>query len=68
MLLFPTPLPLLAWRYKAPQQVIFVEKLTKLVVSQLPNFWKLWVSYVNGSLFSEVWILLYKGLISNKGL
>ncbi|NWV66552.1 EXOC2 protein, partial [Malurus elegans] len=42
-----------AWRYKAPQQVVFVEKLTKLVVSQLPNFWKLWVSYVNGSLFSE---------------
>ncbi|NXI85130.1 EXOC2 protein, partial [Rhipidura dahli] len=42
-----------AWRYKAPQQVMFVEKLTKLVVSQLPNFWKLWVSYVNGSLFSE---------------
>ncbi|XP_071592657.1 exocyst complex component 2 isoform X1 [Heliangelus exortis] len=42
-----------AWRYKAPQQVVFVEKLTKLVVSQLPNFWKLWISYVNGSLFSE---------------
>ncbi|KAJ7338482.1 hypothetical protein JRQ81_012372 [Phrynocephalus forsythii] len=41
------------WRYKAPQQVAFVEKLTKLVVSQLPNFWKLWISYVNGSLFSE---------------
>ncbi|XP_068252380.1 exocyst complex component 2 isoform X2 [Nyctibius grandis] len=42
-----------AWQYKAPQQVVFVEKLTKLVVSQLPNFWKLWISYVNGSLFSE---------------
>ncbi|XP_071660633.1 exocyst complex component 2 isoform X2 [Patagioenas fasciata] len=42
-----------AWRYKAPQQVVFVEKLTKVVVSQLPNFWKLWISYVNGSLFSE---------------
>nr|XP_032654305.1 exocyst complex component 2 isoform X2 [Chelonoidis abingdonii] len=42
-----------AWRYKAPQQVAFVEKLTKLVVIQLPNFWKLWISYVNGSLFSE---------------
>uniref|UniRef100_A0A8C0J8V8 Exocyst complex component 2 n=1 Tax=Chelonoidis abingdonii TaxID=106734 RepID=A0A8C0J8V8_CHEAB len=41
------------WRYKAPQQVAFVEKLTKLVVIQLPNFWKLWISYVNGSLFSE---------------
>ncbi|XP_075777460.1 exocyst complex component 2 isoform X2 [Pelodiscus sinensis] len=41
------------WRCKAPQQVAFVEKLTKLVVSQLPNFWKLWISYVNGSLFSE---------------
>lgn len=52
--------PFLAWRYKAPQQVVFVEKLTKLVVSQLPNFWKLWISYVNGSLFSEVWILVYK--------
>ncbi|KAM7177076.1 exocyst complex component 2 isoform 2-T5 [Macrochelys suwanniensis] len=42
-----------AWRCKAPQQVAFVEKLTKLVVIQLPNFWKLWISYVNGSLFSE---------------
>ncbi|KFP43620.1 Exocyst complex component 2, partial [Chlamydotis macqueenii] len=42
-----------AWRYKAPQQVVFIEKLTKLVLSQLPNFWKLWISYVNGSLFSE---------------
>uniref|UniRef100_A0A674JEP5 Exocyst complex component 2 n=1 Tax=Terrapene triunguis TaxID=2587831 RepID=A0A674JEP5_9SAUR len=41
------------WRCKAPQQVAFVEKLTKLVVIQLPNFWKLWISYVNGSLFSE---------------
>ncbi|XP_015669447.1 exocyst complex component 2 [Protobothrops mucrosquamatus] len=41
------------WRFKTPQQVAFVEKLTKLVVSQLPNFWKLWISYVNGSLFSE---------------
>nr|XP_056710043.1 exocyst complex component 2 [Euleptes europaea] len=41
------------WRFKAPQQVAFVEKLTKLVVGQLPNFWKLWISYVNGSLFSE---------------
>uniref|UniRef100_A0A8C3JTS8 Exocyst complex component 2 n=1 Tax=Calidris pygmaea TaxID=425635 RepID=A0A8C3JTS8_9CHAR len=53
ILLFLSPLPLIAWRYKAPQQVMFVEKLTKLVVSQLPNFWKLWISYVNGSLFSE---------------
>ncbi|XP_030408161.1 exocyst complex component 2 isoform X2 [Gopherus evgoodei] len=42
-----------AWHCKAPQQVAFVEKLTKLVVIQLPNFWKLWISYVNGSLFSE---------------
>ncbi|XP_078544151.1 exocyst complex component 2 [Lissotriton helveticus] len=42
-----------AWRYKSPQQVAFVEKLTKIVVGQLPNFWKLWISYVNGSLFSE---------------
>ncbi|XP_040138134.1 exocyst complex component 2 isoform X2 [Ictidomys tridecemlineatus] len=42
-----------AWRYKTPYRVAFVEKLTKLVLSQLPNFWKLWISYVNGSLFSE---------------
>ncbi|KAM5321098.1 exocyst complex component 2 isoform 2-T6 [Glossophaga mutica] len=41
------------WRYKCPHRVAFVEKLTKLVLSQLPNFWKLWISYVNGSLFSE---------------
>ncbi|XP_045407518.1 exocyst complex component 2 isoform X1 [Lemur catta] len=41
------------WRYKTPHRVAFVEKLTKLVISQLPNFWKLWISYVNGSLFSE---------------
>lgn len=32
----------------------FVENLTQLVLRQLPNFWKLWISYVNGSLFSEV--------------
>lgn len=49
--------PFSAWRFKAPQQMDFVEKLTKLVVSQLPNFWKLWISYVNGSLFSEVNLL-----------
>ncbi|XP_076999617.1 exocyst complex component 2 isoform X4 [Tamandua tetradactyla] len=42
-----------AWRYKTPHRVAFVEKLTKLLLSQLPNFWKLWISYVNGSLFSE---------------
>lgn len=42
------------WRHRTPQQVAFVEKLTKLVLRQLPNFWKLWISYVNGSLFSEV--------------
>ncbi|XP_053528527.1 exocyst complex component 2 isoform X2 [Artibeus jamaicensis] len=41
------------WRYKCPHRVTFVEKLTKLVLSQLPNFWKLWISYVNGTLFSE---------------
>ncbi|KAM8789058.1 exocyst complex component 2 isoform 2-T2 [Rhynchonycteris naso] len=41
------------WRYKSPHRVAFVEKLTKLVLSELPNFWKLWISYVNGSLFSE---------------
>lgn len=41
------------WRHRTPQQVAFVEKLTKLVLRQLPNFWKLWISYVNGSLFSE---------------
>ncbi|KAM4705416.1 exocyst complex component 2 [Rhinophrynus dorsalis] len=42
-----------SWRYKTPHQVTFVEKLTKVVVGQLPNFWKLWISYVNGSIFSE---------------
>ncbi|CAH2284188.1 exocyst complex component 2 [Pelobates cultripes] len=42
-----------SWRYKTPHQVAFVEKLTKVVVGQLPNFWKLWISYVNGSIFSE---------------
>ncbi|XP_037375060.1 exocyst complex component 2 isoform X3 [Talpa occidentalis] len=42
-----------AWRHRTPHRVEFVEKLTKLVLSQLPNFWKLWISYVNGSLFSE---------------
>ncbi|KAL1022702.1 hypothetical protein UPYG_G00031250 [Umbra pygmaea] len=41
------------WRYEAPQQVQFVEKLSDVVIGQLPNFWKLWISYVNGSLFSE---------------
>lgn len=43
-----------AWRYETPQQVQFVEKLSDVVIGQLPNFWKLWISYVNGSLFSEV--------------
>lgn len=38
-----------------PQQVQFVEKLSDVVIGQLPNFWKLWISYVNGSLFSEVY-------------
>uniref|UniRef100_A0A672R6K3 Exocyst complex component 2 n=1 Tax=Sinocyclocheilus grahami TaxID=75366 RepID=A0A672R6K3_SINGR len=42
-----------SWHYKSPQQVRFVEKLSDVVISQLPNFWKLWISYVNGSLFSE---------------
>ncbi|XP_041696134.1 exocyst complex component 2 isoform X1 [Coregonus clupeaformis] len=41
------------WRYETPQQVQFVEKLSDVVIGQLPNFWKLWISYVNGSLFSE---------------
>ncbi|XP_063056714.1 exocyst complex component 2 [Engraulis encrasicolus] len=36
-----------------PPQLQFVERLTDVVISQLPNFWKLWISYVNGSLFSE---------------
>uniref|UniRef100_A0AAQ4NVW9 Exocyst complex component 2 n=1 Tax=Gasterosteus aculeatus aculeatus TaxID=481459 RepID=A0AAQ4NVW9_GASAC len=35
------------------QWVQFVEKLSDVVIGQLPNFWKLWISYVNGSLFSE---------------
>ncbi|KAG7316538.1 hypothetical protein KOW79_020079 [Hemibagrus wyckioides] len=42
-----------SWHFKSPQQVRFVEKLSDVVISQLPNFWKLWISYVNGSLFSE---------------
>ncbi|KAK2834990.1 hypothetical protein Q5P01_015474 [Channa striata] len=41
------------WRIETPQQVQFVEKLSDVVIGQLPNFWKLWISYVNGSLFSE---------------
>lgn len=41
------------WCYKIPQKVAFIDNLTEIVVSQLPNFWKLWISYVNGSLFSE---------------
>uniref|UniRef100_A0A673XZ99 Exocyst complex component 2 n=1 Tax=Salmo trutta TaxID=8032 RepID=A0A673XZ99_SALTR len=47
-----TPRPS-TWRYEMPQQVQFVEKLSDVVIGQLPNFWKLWISYVNGSLFSE---------------
>lgn len=43
-----------AWHYETPQRVQFVEKLSDVVIGQLPNFWKLWISYVNGSLFSEV--------------
>uniref|UniRef100_A0A3Q2CEY2 Exocyst complex component 2 n=1 Tax=Cyprinodon variegatus TaxID=28743 RepID=A0A3Q2CEY2_CYPVA len=39
--------------FETPQQVQFVEKLSDVVIGQLPNFWKLWISYVNGSLFSE---------------
>uniref|UniRef100_A0A8C9WBQ4 Exocyst complex component 2 n=1 Tax=Scleropages formosus TaxID=113540 RepID=A0A8C9WBQ4_SCLFO len=42
-----------SWPFQGPQQVAFVEKLTDVVINQLPNFWKLWISYVNGSLFSE---------------
>ncbi|KAM8874040.1 exocyst complex component 2 isoform 1-T3 [Spinachia spinachia] len=41
------------WRFETPQQLQFVEKLSDVVIGQLPNFWKLWISYVNGSLFSE---------------
>lgn len=44
----------LDWHFETPQQVQFVEKLSDVVIGQLPNFWKLWISYVNGSLFSEV--------------
>ncbi|XP_049443901.1 exocyst complex component 2 isoform X1 [Epinephelus fuscoguttatus] len=47
-----TPRPS-TWRFETPQQVQFVEKLSDVVIGQLPNFWKLWISYVNGSLFSE---------------
>ncbi|MBN3309213.1 EXOC2 protein, partial [Amia calva] len=42
-----------SWHFKGPHQVTLVENLTEIVISQLPNFWKLWISYVNGSLFSE---------------
>ncbi|XP_075069089.1 exocyst complex component 2 [Mixophyes fleayi] len=42
-----------SWRYKTPHQVEFVEKLAKVVVGQLPNFWKLCISYTSGNLFSE---------------
>ncbi|MBN3313124.1 EXOC2 protein, partial [Atractosteus spatula] len=42
-----------SWCFKGPHQVTFVENLTEVVFNQLPNFWKLWISYVNGSLFSE---------------
>ncbi|XP_048871870.1 exocyst complex component 2 isoform X1 [Brienomyrus brachyistius] len=42
-----------SWTPRSPQQVSFVEKLADVVTGQLPNFWKLWISYVNGSLFSE---------------
>uniref|UniRef100_A0A3P9IRA0 Exocyst complex component 2 n=1 Tax=Oryzias latipes TaxID=8090 RepID=A0A3P9IRA0_ORYLA len=41
------------WRFETPQLVQFVGKLSDVVIGQLPNFWKLWISYVNGSLFSE---------------
>ncbi|XP_077450841.1 exocyst complex component 2 [Stigmatopora argus] len=41
------------WSFETPQQVQFVEKVSDVVIGQLPNFWKLWISYVNGSLFSE---------------
>ncbi|XP_056132025.1 exocyst complex component 2 isoform X2 [Lampris incognitus] len=47
-----TPRPS-TWHFETPQQVQFVEKLSDVVIGQLPNFWKLWISYVNGSLFSE---------------
>ncbi|CAJ1061199.1 exocyst complex component 2 isoform X1 [Xyrichtys novacula] len=47
-----TPRPS-TWGFETPQQVQFVEKLSDVVIGQLPNFWKLWISYVNGSLFSE---------------
>uniref|UniRef100_A0A8C5DZE5 Exocyst complex component 2 n=1 Tax=Gouania willdenowi TaxID=441366 RepID=A0A8C5DZE5_GOUWI len=47
-----TPRPS-TWRSETPLQVQFVDKLSDVVIGQLPNFWKLWISYVNGSLFSE---------------
>uniref|UniRef100_A0A3Q3X1L5 Exocyst complex component 2 n=1 Tax=Mola mola TaxID=94237 RepID=A0A3Q3X1L5_MOLML len=47
-----TPRPS-TWHFETPQQVQFMEKLSDVVIGQLPNFWKLWISYVNGSLFSE---------------
>uniref|UniRef100_A0A8C4NL31 Exocyst complex component 2 n=1 Tax=Dicentrarchus labrax TaxID=13489 RepID=A0A8C4NL31_DICLA len=51
---FAQPHEVTSWRSETPQQVQFVEKLSDVVIGQLPNFWKLWISYVNGSLFSEV--------------
>lgn len=50
----PLCLCVAARHYETPQRVQFVEKLSDVVIGQLPNFWKLWISYVNGSLFSEV--------------
>ncbi|XP_032833331.2 exocyst complex component 2 [Petromyzon marinus] len=40
-------------RARVPARITFVETLTDLVLAQLPSLWKLWISYVNGSLFSE---------------
>uniref|UniRef100_A0A8C4Q9B9 Exocyst complex component 2 n=1 Tax=Eptatretus burgeri TaxID=7764 RepID=A0A8C4Q9B9_EPTBU len=34
-------------------RVQFAETLTNAVLSHLPSLWKLWICYVNGSLFSE---------------
>ncbi|XP_078738060.1 exocyst complex component 2-like [Lampetra fluviatilis] len=40
-------------RARVPARVTFVDSLTELVLAQLPSLWKLWISYINGSLFSE---------------
>lgn len=39
---------------KPPQRVNFVELLTKLLCDNIPDFWRLWQSYLSGKLLKEV--------------